>query len=83
MVRNAFGAGPTLSPIATNTQVTTKIPPGDDGTTLWFTCEKEVDEWRDITELEAARRGPALRNRLSGEAASYKAMLEIEAQGPC
>ena len=30
-----------------------------------------IDDWWDITELEAEQRGPALRNRLEGDAAEY------------
>ena len=37
-----------------------------------------MDEWCDITELSEDRRGPALRNRLEGDAAVYKSMLDRE-----
>ena len=56
--------------------VTTKVPPGFDGRTLWFAYEEAIDEWCDITELDPAKRGPALRSRLEGEAAIYKQMLD-------
>ena len=50
------------------TQVTTKVPPGFDGKTSWFAFEDALDDWCDITELEFEKWGPALRNRLEGEA---------------
>ena len=58
--------------------VTTKVPPGFDGRTLWFTHDEASDEWCDITELDPVNRGPALRSRLEGEAAIYKYMLYRE-----
>ena len=38
----------------------------------FFSFQDAIDDWCDITELEAERRGPALRNRLEGDAAQYK-----------
>ena len=35
-----------------------------------------IDDWRDITELDGEKRGPALRNRLEGDAAIYKKILD-------
>ena len=40
--------------------------------------EDAIDDWCDITELEAERRGPAVRNRLEGDAAQYKRLLDRE-----
>ena len=60
------------------TQVTTKVPPGFDGKTPWFAFEDAIDDWCDITELEAEKWGPALRNRLEGEASVYKRLLDRE-----
>ena len=60
------------------TQVTTKVPPGFDGKTSWFAFEDAIDDWCDITELEAEKWGPALRNRLEGEASVYKRLLDRE-----
>ena len=57
-------------------QVTTKVPPAFNGTTSWFAYEEAIDDWCDITELEPEKRGPALRNRLEGEAAVYKPLLD-------
>ena len=58
------------------TQVTTKVPPGFDGKTSWFAFEDAIDDWCDITELESEKWGPALRNRLEGEAAVYKRLFD-------
>ena len=58
------------------TQVTTKVPPGFDGKTSWFALEDAIDDWCDITELESEKWGPALRNRLEGEASVYKRLLD-------
>ena len=58
------------------TQVTTKVPPGFDGKTSWFAFEDAIDDWCDIIELESEKWGPALRNRLEGEAAVYKRLLD-------
>ena len=60
------------------TQVTTKVPPGFDGKTSWFAFEDAIDDWCDITELEAEKWGPALRNRLEGEASVFKRLLDRE-----
>ena len=59
-------------------QVTTKVPPGFDGKTSWFAFEDAVDDWCDVTELEAEKWGPALRNRLEGEASVLKRLLNRE-----
>ena len=40
--------------------------------------EDAIDDWCDITELEAEKWGPALRNRLEGEASVYKRLLDRE-----
>jgi len=56
--------------------VSTKVPPSFDGRSSWFAYEEGIDDWVDVTELDAEKRGPALRNRLEGEAAVYKALLD-------
>ena len=58
------------------TQVTIKVPPGFDGKTSWFAFEDAINDWCDITELESEKWVPALRNRLEGEAAVYKRLLD-------
>ena len=62
--------------VTTFQQVTTKIPPGYNGTTSWFAYEEAIDDWTDVTELDAQKQGPALKNRLDGEAAVYKPLLD-------
>ena len=36
--------------------ITTKVPPLFDGSTSWFKYEELIDDWQDITQLEAGRR---------------------------
>ena len=67
--KNAFAmrrSTPQLSTIHMTQQMTTKVAPAYDGRTSFFAFEDAIDDWCDITELEAERRGPALRNRLEG-----------------
>jgi len=59
-------------------QMTTKVAPAYDGRTSFFAFEDAIDDWCDITELELEKRGPALRNRLEGEAQQYKRLLDRE-----
>lgn len=59
-------------------QMTTKIPPAFDGKTSFFAFEDAIDDWRDITDIEEEKRGPALRNKLEGEDAAYKRILDRE-----
>ena len=49
-----------------------KKPPLFDGPTSWFKYEELIDDWLDLTVLEAGERGPALENRLIGDAAMYR-----------
>ncbi|CAE7547478.1 unnamed protein product, partial [Symbiodinium sp. CCMP2456] len=60
-------------------QVTTKVPPSFDGRGSWFAYEDAIDDWCDITELDNDKRGPALRNRLEGEAAIHKRTIPVSA----
>ena len=55
--------------------VTTEVPPGYDGSTNWFKFADAVEEWCDLTKVEARRRGPAIAARLSGRAAIFKEKL--------
>ena len=55
-----------------------KIPPAFDGTTSWFQYEEMLLDWIDSTTLEEKLRGPAVKNRLYGLAASYKYLLDRE-----
>ena len=59
-------------------QMTTKVAPAYDGRTRFFAFEDATDDWRGITELEAEKCGPALRNRLEGGASQYKRLLNRE-----
>ena len=54
----------------------TKVPPAYDGRSSWFAYEDAIGDWVDITELEPEKQGPALRNRLEGEAAIHKRLLD-------
>ena len=58
--------------------VTTEVPPGYDGSTNWFKYADAVEEWRDLTKVEAKRRGPAIAARLSGRAEIFKERLDRE-----
>ncbi|CAE7441421.1 unnamed protein product, partial [Symbiodinium sp. CCMP2456] len=42
----------------------------------WFAYEDAIDDWCDIAWLGNGKRGPALRNRLEGEAAIHKWLLD-------
>ena len=53
--------------------VTTEVPPGYDGTTTWLNV---VEEWCDLTKVEAKRRSPAIAARLSGRAELFKERLD-------
>ena len=55
--------------------VTTEVPPGYDGSTNWFKYADAVEEWCDLTKVEARRRGPAIAARLSGRAEIFKERL--------
>ena len=61
------------------TQVTTQMPPSFDGKTSWCAYEETIDDWCDITELDDEKTGPALRNRLEGDAPIYKKILDRDA----
>ena len=56
--------------------ISTKVPPLFDGKTSWFQYEELVDDWVDLTTLQDDKHGPALKNRLVGEAAVYKSLLD-------
>ena len=66
----AVGRASQQSTVHMTQQMTTKIAPAYDGRTSFFAFEDAIDDWCDITELEAEKRGPALRNRLEGDALS-------------
>ena len=53
-----------------------KVAPSYNGNTSWFQYEELIDEWCDLTTIEASKRGPNLKSRLFGEAQFLKALLE-------
>ena len=53
-----------------------KMPPVFDGSTSWFDFEELIDDLINLTQKEAGKRGPALMNRLVGDASIYKKLLE-------
>ncbi len=53
-----------------------KVAPSYNGNTSWFQYEELIDEWCDLTTIEASKRGPNLKCRLFGEAQFLKALLE-------
>jgi len=73
-----LGAAEMMQFTRQNIQVSTKVPPAFDGRTSWFAYEDLIDEWEDVTNLDQEKRGPALRNRLDGDAATYKNILDRE-----
>ena len=58
--------------------VTTEVPPGYDHTTSWLKYSDAVEEWCDLTKVEAKRRGPAIAARLTGRAELFKERLDRE-----
>ena len=57
---------------------TTEEPPGYDGTTSWFKYSDAMEEWCELTQVEAKRRGPAIAARLLGRAKLFKERLDRE-----
>ena len=58
--------------------ITTKIPRLFNGLTSRFKYEELIDDWLDLTMLEAGKRGLALKDRLIADAAMYKGLLDRE-----
>ena len=54
------------------------IPPLFDVLTSWFKYEELIDDWLTLTQPESGKRGPALKNRLVGDASMYKRFLDQE-----
>ena len=59
-----------------NLSMTANQPPSYDGKVSWFRYEELVDDWVTITTVEAPKRGPLLKSRLTGDAYMYKAVLQ-------
>ena len=58
--------------------VITEVPPEYDGTASWLKYSDALEEWCDLTKVEAKRRGPAIAARLSGRAELFKEQLDRE-----
>ena len=58
--------------------ITTKIPVFFDGPTSCFKYEELMDDWLDLTVLEAGKRSPTLKNRLVRDAEMHKGLLDRE-----
>ena len=63
---------------AAASRITTTIPPLVSGLTSWFNYEEQIDDWLDLAVLEVSKRGPALKNRLVGDAGMYTGLLDRE-----
>ena len=57
-------------------QATPKIPQSFDGRSSWLAYEEAVDDWIDICTLDPEKQGPSLNDRLGGDAAVYKPLLD-------
>ena len=84
--QNTYRPNLWLEHIAQNQQVNGQLqveslrtfPPLYDGSTSWFKYEELVDDWLDLTVVEAGKRGPALKNRLVGDAEMHKGLRNRE-----
>ena len=56
-----------------------KTPPLLNGLTSWCKYEELIDDWLDLSVLEARKRGPALKNRLVADADMHEGFLNREA----
>ena len=61
---------------ALNLSMTAKQPPSYDGRVSWFRYEELVDDWVTFTTIDASKRGPLLKSRLTGDAHTRKAVLQ-------
>ena len=55
-----------------------KIPLLFDGSTSWFKYEELIESWLDLSVLKETECGPALKNRLVGDAEMHKGLLNRE-----
>ena len=62
----------------TTSGITTKIPRLFNGLTSRFKYEELIDDWLDLTVLEAGKRRPAVKNRLVGVTEMHKGLLGRE-----
>ena len=49
-----------------------KVAPSYNGNTSWFQYEELIDEWCDLTTIEASKRGPNLKSRLFWRGAIFE-----------
>ena len=56
-----------------------KNPPSYDRTTSWFKYEELIEDWLDAAVLDTSKQGPALKNRLRGNADKYRGLLNRDA----
>ena len=49
-----------------------------DGSASWFKDEELIDDWLNLTVFEPGKRGPAVKNRLVGDADMHKGLLNGE-----
>ena len=59
-------------------KMTPKIAPAFDGSTPFYMYEEIVEEWTSLTTLEPKLWATNLRNRLTGEAAFAKKLVNVE-----
>ena len=59
-----------------NLSMTAKQPPSYNRKVSWLRYEELVDDWVAFTTIEASKRGPLLKSRLTGDAHMYKAVLQ-------
>ena len=84
--QNTYRTNLWLEHIAQNQQINGQLqveslrtfPPLYVGSTSWFKYEELVDDWLDLTAVEAGKRGPALKNRLVGDAEMHKGLCNRE-----
>ena len=58
--------------------ITAKNSPLFNGSISWSKNEELIDDWLDLTLLEVGKRWPTLKNRLVGDVAKYKGVLDRE-----
>ena len=69
-------AKPSYTEETRNLSMTVKQPPSYDGKVSRFRYEELVDDWVTITTVEASKRGPLLKSRLTGDAYFCKILMK-------
>ena len=57
-------------------ELLSKNPALFDGSSSCFQYEELIDDWMNLTQCEAGKRGPALMKRLAGDASMHKELLD-------